>query len=78
MRKHILAIPLVAFALMTAGCGPEFWGGGAAGVVGTGAGYEMRAKQQTDKLEADRAAGRIDQREYEVRKDQISRFSVLR
>jgi hypothetical protein len=78
MTKFMLALPVVAVALLASGCSSEFLGGGAAGVVGTGAGYEARAHQQMQKIDEDLKAGRIDQREYEIRKDQISRFSILK
>jgi hypothetical protein len=76
MNGKMLAL-LMATTVVAAGCSPEFWGGGAAGVVGTGAGYEMHAKGQLNKIDADLKAGRIDQREYDIRKDQIQRDSLL-
>lgn len=55
-------------------------GGGAgagAGIVGTGAGYELRARQQMEQLEKDRQEGRINQHDYETRKDQIQKGSIF-
>ena len=42
-----------------------------------GGGYEYHLKRQKDRVEADYKARKIDQTEYEIRKDQISRDSLL-
>ena len=65
-----------AMAALLCGCG-SFWGGMAGGAVGTGAGYEMSARNQKKELDADLKAGRIDQKEYDIRKDQIERGSLV-
>jgi len=70
----IIAAMMVC-ALMS-GCG-NFWGGMAGGAVGTGAGYELKARQQMDKLDEDLKKGRIDEKEYEIRKNQIERGSLV-
>jgi hypothetical protein len=67
---------LAGCALALAGCSTEFWGGGATGAAGTAAAYELRSKQQMDQLQKDLEAGRIDEKEYEIRRDQIRRGSV--
>ena len=49
-------------------------------VLGAGAAdgsYEYHLKRPKDRVEADFKAGKIDQKEYEIRKDQISRDSFL-
>ncbi|GAB6057648.1 hypothetical protein [Desulfonatronum parangueonense] len=81
MKKSvILVILLASLSLMQIGCG-RFTGGaatgGAVGVLGTGAAYEYQTKRQLDQLEADLAAGRITQEEYDIRRDQISRGSII-
>jgi hypothetical protein len=48
-------------------------GGAAAGVGG----YEYYMKRKMDQLEDDFKAGKIDQQEYEARKDQIKQSSVF-
>jgi len=48
-------------------------GGAAAGVGG----YEYHAKKEMDRIEKDLEDGVIDQREYEIRKDQIKRDSLF-
>lgn len=78
MKKLLVVLGIFLFS---AGCGSSFWKGGsagaAAGVVGTGAGYELRARQQARALEEDYRAGRISQHDYEVRKDQIGKGSIF-
>ena len=74
MRKYLI-LTLAAFAL--AGCSPAFWGGTATGVLATGAGYEIQAKRQMDKLEDDFKNERISRREYEERKKQIEAGSIV-
>ena len=66
----------LVLAMWLCGCG-SFWGGMAGGAVGTGAGYEMSARNQMKELNADLKAGRIDQEEYDIRKDQIERGSIV-
>lgn len=76
VEKILLAL-LLAMAIGTTGCSKEFWGGAAAGAVGTGAGYELSKKRQMDKLEEDRAAGRITQEQYQQRKAEIEKGSLI-
>ncbi len=76
--RMLLVIAFVAgFAFTQLGCGPRFLGGAGAGVVGTGAAYELRAKQQMDRLEQEYEEGLITQEEYETRKEQIRRGSII-
>lgn len=70
-------IMCAAGALLMTGCSPAFWGGAASGVVGTGAGYEVHASNEMKQLDDDLKAGRIDQREYDIRKDQIRKDAVF-
>ena len=67
---------LILSSLLFTGCSGAFWGGTATGAGGAGAGYELRARQQMDKIKEDLDAGRIDQREYDIRKDQIQKMSL--
>jgi hypothetical protein len=76
MKKAFYAVAICG-ALAQWGCSPSFWGGAAAGVLGTGAGYEYQAKRQMDRLEDDRKSGRISREEYQDRKQQIERGSVI-
>lgn len=79
MNKQWIALGVMG--VLAAGCSSEFLRGGgtgaAAGIVGTGAGYELRAKQQMDQLEAEYKAGRINEHDYALRKDQIEKGSIF-
>ncbi|HUD00340.1 MAG TPA: hypothetical protein VMR88_17745 [Candidatus Polarisedimenticolaceae bacterium] len=76
MKNAIYALLFTA-ALSQAGCSPEFWGGTALGALGAGGGYEYQNKRQMDKLEDDFRAGRIGREEYQDRKSQIERGSLI-
>jgi hypothetical protein len=75
MKKYLLAALLAA--TIPVGCAPAFWGGAATGVLATGAGYEVNSKRQMDKLDEDFRNERISRREYEDRKRQIEKGSIL-
>jgi hypothetical protein len=77
MKKQWMTGVLIVGAALTAGCSSSFWGGAGTGVVGAGAGYEVHANQELKRIDADLKEGRIDQREYDIRKDQIRRDSLL-
>jgi hypothetical protein len=51
--------------------------GGVLGAGAAGGSYEYHLKRQKDWVEEDFKAGKIDQKEYETRKDQIARDSLL-
>ena len=74
MKRVILAVALLV-GLTQSGC--AFLGGAAVGTLATGAGYEINAKHQMDKLEADYRNERISRREYEARKAQIEKGSII-
>jgi hypothetical protein len=61
------------------GCSPVGSGllGGVLGAGAAGGGYEYHLKRQKDRVEQDYKAGKIDHKEYEIRKDQIARDSLL-
>ncbi len=67
---------LIAATGLIAGCSGAFWGGTAGGTAATGAAYELRARQQMDKIEDQKNRGEIDEREYQIRKDQVRQMSV--
>jgi hypothetical protein len=70
---------MVCLALLT-GCASTAGTAVLSGAVGAGAaggGYELHLKNQMNRVEEDFKAGRIDKREYEIRKDQIARDSLL-
>ena len=70
-----IATLLLLGSLALAGC--EFAAGAATGALATGAGYEINAKRQMDRLEDDYRRERISRREYERLKDQIERGSII-
>lgn len=79
--KHIVLI-FICLSLMgqLAGCS-SVGGGLLGGILGAGAaggGYEYNLKRQKDRVEEDFKAGKIKQEEYEIRKDQIIRDSLLK
>jgi len=79
MKKLLLLVTMLLLA-STSGCASR--GGSAAGgalggaAVGAGA-YEYSAHRQMQELEADYKAGRINKQEYNIRKDQIQKGSIL-
>jgi len=51
--------------------------GAAGGAVAAGGGYEYVSNREMKKIEQDLKDGKIDQREYDIRKDQIQRMSIM-
>jgi len=76
MKEKISGLVVILGLLLLTSCSGAFWGGATGGTLATGVGYELRAKQQMEKIEDDLAAGRITQQEYEIRKDQIGEGSL--
>jgi hypothetical protein len=76
MKNIGMAIALSMTLCGLCGCG-SFVGGAATGAGATGAGYEVKARKEMDKLDEDLKEGRITQEEYDIRRDQIKRGSVI-
>ncbi|MDH4302068.1 MAG: hypothetical protein OEV51_08325 [Nitrospira sp.] len=76
-----LGVVIVGLVLVTGltGCSPVGSGllGGVLGAGAAGGSYEYHLKRQKDRVEEDFKAGKIDQKEYEIRKDQIARDSFF-
>ena len=70
-----LALLLLLGNLVLTGC--EFVAGAATGALATGAGYEINAHRQMDRLEDDYRRERISRREYDRRREQIERGSII-
>jgi hypothetical protein len=70
-----IATMLLLGSLAMGGC--EFAAGAATGALATGAGYEINAKRQMDRLEEDYRRERISRREYERSREQIERGSII-
>lgn len=73
--KKLMLVSVLVMALGQSGC--AFLGGAAVGSLATGAGYEINAHSQMSKLEDDYKAERISRREYESRKSQIEKGSII-
>jgi hypothetical protein len=73
MKKYLALLLLASVSQW--GC--AFLGGAATGALATGAGYEINAKRQMDRLEDDYRSERISRREYENRKSQIESGSII-
>jgi hypothetical protein len=80
MKKLSILLGLILTIAVMSGC-ESSWGSaglGAAGGAAAGAGgYEYKANKEMDRIEEAYKAGEMDQREYEIRKDQIRRMSIL-
>ena len=59
-------------------CSGAFWSGAGGGTLAAGAGYEYNAKVQEDRIKKDLGEGKITQSEYDIRKSQIERMSIIR
>jgi hypothetical protein len=70
-----LAILLLLGSVAITGC--EFAAGAATGALAIGAGYEYNSKRQMDRLEDDYRDERISRSEYERRKEQLDRGSII-
>jgi hypothetical protein len=74
MKKLMLALVLM-MGLGQSGC--AFLGGAAVGALGTSAGYEINAHSKMNQLEDDYKAERISRKEYESRKSQLEKGSLI-
>ena len=75
MKKYLALLILLGVCMTQNGC--AFLGGAATGALATGAGYEIQAKRQMDRLDEDLRNERISRREYEARKKQIESGSII-
>ncbi len=77
MNKIISLITILAL-LSLVGCSGKFWAGAGGGALGAGAGYELNLERQMDRIEDDLRDGKIDQNEFDIRKSQIERDSLIK
>ncbi|RJQ49419.1 MAG: hypothetical protein C4530_23395 [Desulfobacteraceae bacterium] len=77
----VLLVLLAVSSLALMGCESRAGtaGLGAIGGAAAGAGgYEFKMNQEINRIEDARAAGTMSQEEYNIRKDQINRMSILK
>jgi len=73
LLTFLIAITVSGCSSNAGSAGLGALGGAAAGVGG----YEYNAKRQRDQLEEDLKSGKINQQEYEIRKDQLEKGSLF-
>jgi hypothetical protein len=73
--KKLMLVLVLAIGLGQWGC--EFIGGAAVGAGAAGAGYEYQAHRQMQQLEEDYKNRKISREEYEDRKKQIEKGSLI-
>ena len=73
--KSIFLVLVLLIGLSQSGC--AFLGGAAVGALGTSAGYEINAHSKMNQLESDYNAERISRSEYESRKSQLEKGSII-
>ncbi len=73
--RNIMLVSLLMVALGQSGC--AFLGGAALGALGTSAGYEINANSKMNQLEEDYRNERISRAEYESRKSQLEKGSII-
>lgn len=74
MKKLMLAL---VFLIGVSQSGCAFLGGAAVGVLGTSGAYEYNAYSEMNQLEEDYKNERISRAEYESRKEQLEKGSIL-
>jgi hypothetical protein len=76
----LISVFILSIPIMYSGCESK-WGtaglGAAGGALAAGGGYEYVSNREMTRIEDDYKDGKIDQKEYEIRKDQIQRMSIL-
>jgi len=73
--KKLMLVSVLLIGVSQSGC--AFLGGAAVGGLATGAGYEINAHSQMNKLDDDYKAERISRAEYQARKSQIEKGSII-
>jgi hypothetical protein len=73
MKNYLLLLALLAMTQWSC----AFLGGAATGALAAGAGYEIQAKRQMDRLDEDFKNRRISREEYDDRRKQIEKGSII-
>lgn len=80
MKQTLIAVTFL-LSVMSLGCTSNLGSAGLGAVGGAAAGaagYEYQAHRQMQELEEAYREGRIDRREYQIRKEQIQKGSILK
>jgi hypothetical protein len=80
MKKALLAGLLLLFIAVGSGCSSTSGSvglGAVGGAIAGAGGYEFHLKRQKEQVEADLKSGKIDQKEHDIRIDQIKKDSLL-
>ena len=77
MRKALIPLVVAGVAVVVAGCSTRTVVGGVLGAGAAAGGYELHLKRQADRIEDELANGTITQEEFDIRKDQIERDSLI-
>ncbi len=81
MKRSVLAAAAIAMlALPISSCATKTGSavGGAVGGAAVGGGtYEYRINEEMKRLDADFKAGKMDKKEYDIRKDELHRMSFI-
>ena len=79
--KNLIIVALLILPLAIAGCGSKT-GTAALGALGgaviSAGAYELHMEKQRDRVEEDFKDGKIDQKEYDIRMNQIERDSFFK
>ena len=81
MKNLIITAMLLLPLALSAGCSTKTGSATAGALGGAAAGggaYEYRLHQELQRIEDDYKAGKMDQKEYQARKDEIQRMQVLK
>lgn len=79
--KKILFLMMSVMLLASSGCATKTGSATAGALGGAAAGggaYEYRLHQELKRIEDDYKAGKMDQKEYEIRKDEIQRMLLIK
>ena len=77
MKKILLGALVLTMMFGLSACSGAFWSGAGGGTLAAGAGYEVNAQRQQDRIEKDLDEGKITQEEYDIRRSQIERMSIV-
>ena len=80
MKKALVLSSLMLLLVAGSGCSSTAGNvglGAVGGAVAGAGGYEYHLKNQKDKVMEDLKSGKIDQKEHDIRLDQIKRDSLL-